>query len=69
MAAPDQQCDLLQDSVNGEPLPNDDLDIQLLWLIAMEQQGIGLSAETLAHYWEVFVTPHWAEYGASPRRI
>lgn len=33
-----------QDSVNGEPLPNDDLDIQLLWLIAMEQQGIGLSA-------------------------
>lgn len=23
-----------QDSVNGEPLPNDDLDIQLLWLIA-----------------------------------
>ena len=52
-----------QDSVNGEPLPNDDLDIQLLWLIAMEQQGIGLSAETLAHYWEVFVTPHWAEYG------
>lgn len=49
--------------IDGDPLPNDDLDIQLLGLIAMEQRGVGLSPELLAHYWEVCVTPHWAEYG------
>ncbi len=49
--------------LNGNPLPNDDLDIQLLWLAAMERQGIGLSANTLAEYWCSYVTPHWAEYG------
>ncbi len=49
--------------LNGNPLPNDDLDIQLLWLAAMEQQGIGISAASLAEYWCTYVTPHWAEYG------
>ena len=44
-------------------LPNDDLDIQLLWLVAMEEQGVDLTAATLAEYWMAFVTPHWAEYG------
>lgn len=57
------------DAVHGSPLPNDDLDIQLLWLIAMEQKGIDLSAETLAHFWEVFVTPHWAEYGIAKSNL
>ena len=50
-------------NIDGDPLPNDDLDIQLLWLIAMEQNGVGLSPSQLGHYWEVCVTPHWAEYG------
>ncbi len=44
-------------------LPNDDLDIQLLWLVAMEEQGVAISTSTLAEYWMAFVTPHWAEYG------
>lgn len=49
--------------LNGNPLPNDDLDIQLLWLIAMEKRGIEITAEAMAEYWCLFVTPHWAEYG------
>ncbi|MFZ2657904.1 MAG: ADP-ribosylglycohydrolase family protein [Victivallales bacterium] len=49
--------------LNGNPLPNDDLDIQLLWLAAMEQQGVGISTTALAEYWCSYVTPHWAEYG------
>ena len=47
----------------GEPLPNDDLDIQLLWLVALEERGIDLDARTLAEYWCLYVTPHWCEYG------
>ncbi len=49
--------------LKGNPLPNDDLDIQLLWLAAIEQHGLDLTPNTLAEYWCSYVTPHWAEYG------
>jgi ADP-ribosylglycohydrolase len=51
--------------LNGEPLPNDDLDLQLLWLVALEAQGIDLDARMLGHYWLHYITPHWNEYGNS----
>ena len=49
--------------ITGEPLPNDDMDIQLVWLIALEEKGIHIDARTLGDYWMYYVTPHWAEYG------
>lgn len=49
--------------LGGEPLPNDDLDIQLLWLIALEEKGLDLDSHLLADWWLTYVTPHWAEYG------
>lgn len=49
--------------LDGNPLPNDDLDIQLLWLIALEERGLDINARTLGEYWLTFVTPHWSEYG------
>ena len=49
--------------LGGQPAPNDDLDIQLLWLIAMEEQGVAVDARLLGEYWTTFVTPHWSEYG------
>ena len=52
-----------EQELDGNPLPNDDLDIQLLWLIAMEEQGIHVNARTLGDYWMHYITPHWAEYG------
>jgi len=51
--------------LHGEPMPNDDLDIQLLWLIALEERGINIDAQTLGEYWVNYVTPHWAEYGTA----
>lgn len=51
-------------SAPGEPLPNDDLDLQLVWLHAMERVGAqALNASVLADYWEQLITPHWNEYG------
>ena len=48
----------------GEVLPNDDLDLQLVWLLAMEQIGPhNVNAATLGEYWVSFITPHWNEYG------
>lgn len=50
----------------GEPLPNDDLDLQLIWLSAVRQLGPeNVTATTLGEYWLEFITPFWEEYGIS----
>ena len=51
--------------LGGEPLPNDDLDLQLLWLVALEEQGVELDARVLGEYFLHYVTPHWCEYGTA----
>lgn len=51
-------------SKSGEPLPNDDLDLQLVWLSAMERVGPArLDTNTLANYWLEWLSPYWNEYG------
>jgi len=52
-----------QKNLDGNPEPNDDLDIQLLWLVAMEREGVRIDGKTLGEYWLNYVSPHWAEYG------
>lgn len=48
----------------GEVLPNDDLDLQLVWLTAIENMGIkNLTTNLLAEYWLERVSPFWNEYG------
>ncbi len=50
----------------GIPLPNDDLDLQLVWLKAMRDVGpLSLNAKTLGTYWLEFITPCWNEYGVA----
>lgn len=57
------QVEFYTQKLKGKAAPNDDLDIQLLWLIAMEERGVDLDAHILAEYWCQYVTPHWNEYG------
>ena len=48
----------------GAPLPNDDLDLQLVWLHAVEKIGSrAINASTLGEFWLSFLPPHWNEYG------
>ncbi len=48
----------------GEIMPNDDLDLQLIWLRALEMQGPShINSETLGEYWLNFIPPSWGEYG------
>ncbi len=48
----------------GEPLPNDDLDLQLVWLHALEHLGPqGISASALGEFWLSYIHPGWNEYG------
>ena len=45
-------------------LPNDDLDLQLVWLRAVEEYGpLATNAQLLGEFWISYVTPHWNEYG------
>lgn len=48
----------------GNPLPNDDLDLQIIWLRAMREVGPqNLNARILGEYWMEYITPFWNEYG------
>ena len=48
----------------GNPLPNDDLDLQLIWLRAVERLGpSAITAATLGEMWMSFIPAHWNEYG------
>ena len=52
----------VQDLSKGPP-PNDDLDLQIVWLAAVERYGRNVNASILGEYWLSFVIPHWVEYG------
>lgn len=50
----------------GEPLPNDDLDLQLVWLQCLESIGpLNTNSKTLGEFWMAFICPFWNEYGIS----
>lgn len=50
-------------------LPNDDLDLQLVWLNAAEKYGCNVDSHILADYWLMSVTPEWSEYGAGKSNL
>lgn len=48
----------------GKPLPNDDLDLQLVWLKALYEQGPkNINSKVLGEYWMSYIGPCWNEYG------
>ena len=54
----------------GEPVPNDDLDLQLVWLCALEREGANnMSSNVLAEYWLGWIAPHWNEYGIAKTNL
>ena len=56
--------------VNGDPLPNDDLDLQLIWLKAVEQNGIlNVTPRLLGEYWVNYIIGPWNEYGVCAGNI
>jgi len=52
------------DPVPAEAAPNDDLDLQLVWLKLLEDKGIDPSLPLLAEYWSRHAASYpWNEYG------
>lgn len=52
-----------------KPLPNDDLDLQLVWLNAVEKYGRNINRDLLGEYWLSFIYPDCAEYGAGKNNL
>ena len=55
--------------MTGEPLPNDDLDIQVLWLLALEDKGLDVDSKDLGQYFnELMIFTH-GEYGIAKTNL
>lgn len=50
-------------------LPNDDLDLQLVWLLAAEKHGREVNSEILGEYWLTYIPCDWSEYGAGRNNL
>ncbi len=59
----------LQEDLINHPQPNDDLDLQLVWLAAVEKYGRQVNASILGEYWLHYILPNWAEYGSGKNNL
>lgn len=57
-----------QDLTMGPPA-NDDLDLQIVWLAAVEKYGRNVSASILGEYWLSYIIPNWVEYGVGKANL
>ena len=49
-------------TAEGVILPNDDLDLQLVWLMAVERLGIkAVDEKMLGEFWQSYIGPNWNE--------
>ena len=53
----------------GQPAANDDLDLQILWLKAMQEHDGRVDARLLGQYWLAYVPVDWNEYGVGKRNM
>lgn len=58
-----------QQDLKGNPPANDDLDLQLVWLNAVEKFGRATNASILGEYWLTHIIPDWVEYGAGKNNL
>ena len=47
----------------SKPIPNDDVDLQLVWLRAVELEKGRLDSHVLAEYWSTYISASLSEYG------
>ena len=50
-------------------IPNDDLEMQLIWLQAIQERGPGITARDLADYWLDCIRYNFDEYGLSKTNL
>ena len=63
------QPNLQEENIHIQDVPNDDLELQLVWLLALERHGIGLTAKHLTKYWIENIKHGCDEYSIAIRNI
>ena len=58
----------IRDRSKGAPA-NDDLDLQIAWLAAVERYGRQVNASILGDYWLSYIIPNWVEYGTGKANL
>lgn len=53
----------------ADPPANDDLDLQILWLNAVERFGKFVNSDILSDYFSAYVIPNWVEYGSAKSNL
>lgn len=61
--------DFYVQDLKGNPPANDDLDLQLVWLNAVEKYGRHINASILGEYWLSCIMPNWVEYGCGKNNL
>lgn len=59
----------VQKDIDGNPPPNDDLDLQIVWLNAAEKFGSEINQNVLSEYWLTYIYPRWSEYGTAKANL
>ena len=63
------EVDFYVQDLSAGPPPNDDLDLQLVWLTAVERFGRQVDASILGEYWLSYIVPNWVEYGTGKANL
>lgn len=63
------EVDFYQQDLSMSPPPNDDLDLQIVWLAAVERYGRQVNASILGEYWLSYIVPNWVEYGTGKANL
>lgn len=61
--------DFYQQDLKQGPPPNDDLDLQIVFLSAVERYGRAVNAAILGDYWLSYIIPNWVEYGTGKANL
>jgi ADP-ribosylglycohydrolase len=61
--------DFYTHNIDGDPLPNDDLDLQLVWLYVVEKYGRAVDNNILGEFWHNYITADWSEYGTGKNNM
>lgn len=65
-----QNVSFYTQELKGNPVPNDDLDLQLIWLFAAEAHGVyNLTERLLGEYWMQTILGPWNEYAVCRANI
>ncbi len=59
----------VQKNIEKNPPPNDDLDLQIVWLNAAMKFGAEIDRNILAEYWLTYIYPRWSEYGTAKANL